>query len=173
MRRRSVLILALAAGVVPQAVACAHPMPNSTVLVEVMPGLARLSVSIPWSEMAAAIGKFPDDAGAIEAQLRSYLPAHASIRGADGQAWSAEVSGISSGHEGGYSSRERSEGHPFLVAVLTFTPAAGASIEAKTLRYDAVTHRVASHYVLVYRKVGEGKTPLGRLQTPTTELQLP
>lgn len=173
MRRRSVLFLALAAAVAPPAVACAHPMPNSTVLVEVLPGLARLSVSIPWSEMAAALGKLDDGAGAIEAQLRGYLPAHASIRGADGRAWTAEVSGISSGHEGGDPSRGRSEGHPFLVAVLTFTPAAGASTQARTLRYDAVTHRVASHYVLVYRKVGEGKTPLGRLQAPTTELELP
>lgn len=172
MRRRELLALTLAATGVPSVLARAHPMPNSALMVEILPGSARLSALIPLSELDAAIGGLADGA-AGEAQLRGYLAAHASIRGADGQPWTAELTGISAGHGRGHAPSEPSGEHPFLIAVLTYRPAAGASTEAKTLSYDAVNHRVASHYVLVYRLVGEEQIPLGRLQSPATELALP
>lgn len=164
MRRRDLIGAALAIAV-PSA-AWAHPMPNSTVFVEVLPGSVRLTVSIPLSEMAAALSAPADGAEAFKAQMLGYLSAHASILGADGQPWTPELQDMASAHG-------RQGEHPVMAALLVFTPPPGTSTRAKTLRYDAVNHRVASHYVLVYRLVGEKQVPLGRLQSPTTELQLP
>lgn len=170
MRRRAILAFALAAAI-PPARARAHAMPSSSVSVEILPASVRLAVLIPWSEMDAALGSLSGGAAEVETKVRGYLLEHAVIRGADGRSWIGEFAGISSGHAGGLPTS--GHGHPFLVAILNFTPAVGASAKATTLRYDAVNHRVASHYALVYRKVGEVLTPLGRLQSPATELKLP
>ena len=132
-----------------------HPMPNSTVVVQAAPGAVELVVSTPLSELSAAMG----GSSAREAAVR-YLIQHAGVMGDDGRAWEVEV-------------RDVRDSHAALAATLTFTPAAGGSARASSLCYDAVTHRVASHYVLVYRRDGHALVPLGRLQSPTTTLRLP
>jgi hypothetical protein len=152
------LALALALAL-PAVGAAAHPMPNSTVVVTSGAGGVEVSVAIPISELSAALGHPAGDA----AELARYLGDHAAVTGPDGRPWPAEVKAV------GVDDSD----HPALAAILVFTPPTGASGKGVALRYDAVTHRVASHYVLVYRRNGDELTPLGRLQAPATTLKLP
>lgn len=137
--------------------AAAHPMPNSVLLLEIRPGMVELSASIPASELEAAGGVQASEVG-------RYLVRHATVTGADGHSWPPEVHGARSGER---------DGHRTLDATLLFKPRPGRSNRAAVLRYNAVTHRIASHYVLVYRRVEGALTPLGRLQSPETQLTLP
>jgi hypothetical protein len=153
MRRRGFLAGAIIC--VPFAQAWAHAMPNSTLVVELLQGAVRLVARIPPSELGAVLERGrPAD---------RYVGEHADIFGADGRTWTAEVGPVAAS-----SARE----HPGVVVELLFKPPVGAATKAATLRYDAVNHRVASHYVLVYRRIGEQLVPLGRLQSPATELKL-
>lgn len=163
MRCALVLALALALGV-PAALAQAHAMPNSTVVVEQAAAQSvRLALSIPLSELAVALGRPDDPLSDDLPELSRYLTQHVGIVGADGQSWLAKVETIT----------RADDDHPVIAIILSFTRPPGASVSPASLRYDAVNHRVASHYVLVYRRVGDRLIPLGRLQSPTTILNLP
>jgi len=160
---RGALVFALAL-TVPAAYARAHTMPNSTVVVEqVSAQSVRLTLAIPLSELAAALGR-PDDSQAdISAELSRYLNQHVSVVSADGLPWLAKLEDMAS-----------ADGeHLVMVIVLSFTPPPGASSSPARLRYDAINHQVASHYALVYHRVGGKLVPLGRLQSPATTLTLP
>jgi hypothetical protein len=166
MQRRAFLGLAIAAAATPPGEAGAHAMPNSSVWVEQLPGSVQLTVSIPLSELAAVLGNGRKDTAAFSASLLGYISDHASIVGSDGAPWTAELKDVASADG-------RNGEHPIIVVLLAFTPSPGASARPARLRYDAVNHRVASHYVLVYRRLGEDTVPLGRLQSPDRELPLP
>ena len=157
------LLLALAL-TSPAAHATAHAMPNSSVVVEqVSQQSVRLGLTIPLSELAVALGR-PDDARAdVLLDLPRYLNQHVGVVGADGQSWRARVESIA----------PADDDHPVVAVMLNFTPPTAASAPPASLRYDVVTHRVASHYALVYRRVGDKLVPLGRLQSPVTTLKLP
>jgi len=153
--------LALAALLVMAAArAEAHAMPNSTVVIAPTPAGLAATVTIPLSELEAALGSRVslDDRRPLE----TYLRAHASVASADGRPWrmTFERLAVEDGD------------HPALSLTLAFAKPEGAAAAA-TLRYDAVNHRIASHNVLVYRRVGEDLVPLGRLQAPATTLRLP
>ncbi len=139
-------------------------MPNSTVVVEqVSSQSVRLRLSIPLSELAAAIGRPVDSRAEGRPELSRYLTQHVAVVGADGEPWLAKLGDLA-GAEGD---------HPVIVIEMNFSPPPGASAPPVSLRYDTVTHRVASHYVLVYRRVGDKLVPLGRLQSPAITLNLP
>ena len=142
----------------------AHAMPNSTVVVEQASSQAvRLSLTIPLSELAVAIGGPDNPRADVLPELSRYLGKHVGVIGADGQSWLAKFEDMAS-----------ADGeHPVIVIVLSFTPPPGASALPASLRYDAVNHRVTSHYALVYRRAGDKLVPLGRLQSPATVLKLP
>ena len=148
-------LLVLAAGQ-----AEAHAMPNSTVVIAPTPAGFTATVTIPLSELEAALGHRPDldRPGPLE----TYLRAHISAASADGHPWPMTFERMAV--EGG--------DHPALSLSLGFAKPEAAAAGA-TLRYDAVNHRVASHYVLVYRREGETLRPLGRLQSPAVALPIP
>ena len=157
------VLLALAL-TVPAWRAEAHAMPNSTVVVEQLsPQSVRLTLSIPLSELAVALDRPGGAPADVLAELPRYLTQHVSVVGADGQPWLAKIETIT----------EVDDDHPVIVTVLSFTPPTSASPPPVSLRYDTVTHRVASHYALVYRRVGDAQVPLGRLQSPAITLNLP
>jgi hypothetical protein len=160
---RGALVFALAL-TVPAAHAGAHTMPNSTVVVEqVSAQSVRLALAIPLSELAAALGRPADSQADISAELSRYLNQHVSVVSADGLPWLAKLEDMAS-----------ADGeHLVMVIVLSFTPPPGASSSPARLRYDAINHQVASHYALVYHRVGGKLVPLGRLQSPATTLTLP
>ena len=159
--RGALLALALT---VPAWRAEAHAMPNSTVVVEqVSPQSVRLDLSIPLSELAVALGRADGAPVDVLLDLPRYLNQHVGVLGADGQPWIARIedTGAADGD------------HPAIAIKMSFGPPPGALARPASLRYDAVTHRVASHYALVYRRVGDQLVPLGRLQSPAITLNLP
>lgn len=146
------------------ALASAHAMPNSSVVVEkVSPQSVKLGLSIPLSELAAAMGRPDDPPADVLQELPRYLDQHVGVIGAEGQPWRAKLEDVASA---------KGE-HLVILMRLNFTPPPGASAPPANLRYDAVTHRIGSHYALVYRRVGGKLIPLGRLQSPETTLRLP
>jgi hypothetical protein len=136
----------------------AHAMPNSTVVMSQTPRGFDAEVTIPLTELEAALGG-PVGRDALEA----YLRAHVAVTDAGGRRWPMGVM------------QQRTElgDHPSVHVLLRFPRPARAAPRGARLRYDAVNHRIASHYVLVYRRVAGALTPLGRLQTPDTVLTLP
>jgi len=153
---RAVLLALVVAASAAQA--SAHPMPYSTAIVQTTAGAVELTVFVPITELKAAT----DEAPAAEAG--TYVARHAAVTGADGRAWQIDVRAVKPSER---------DGVAVMAVTVAFAPPPGAAGQAASLRYDAVTHRIASHHVRVYRRVGEGLVPLGRLQSPTTELKLP
>ena len=141
----------------------AHAMPNSTVEVSATASGFEAVVMIPISELEAALGHAVPRGASGRDALEPYLRAHIAVMGADGRRWPMGI--MQQWADGGE--------HPAVGLVLRFPRPAGAALQGARLRYDAVTHRIASHYVLVYRRVGADLIPLGRLQTPDTVLKLP
>lgn len=153
--RAAIIALALAA---PVGTAQAHPMPHTTLVVQTEPGAVELVASIPVSELEAS----PDATPAAEAG--GYVLRHATLTGADGRAWRPALRAVEPA---------KVDDHAVVSVRLGFTPPPGGSRQAASLRYDAVTHRIASHYVLVYHRTGAGLTPLVRLQAPAGSVRLP
>lgn len=156
MRRRDVL--GLAAAVAPWAGVWAHPMPNTVLVMQIGSGRVEFVAYVPISELKAATHGEP--AGAAG----RYLLEHAEVIGADGRAWRKALGPVEP---------DTRDGLAVMTVTAIFLPPPGSAQKAAALRYDAVNHRIASHFVLVYRRVGEALVPLARLQMPTTDLPLP
>ena len=146
------------------AMAFGHPMPNSTVLVSAVPAGFDAEVSIPLSELGAALGVPVREGQADDAALRRYILGHAAIADQNGRRWPAQITRLD------FDNIQRGT----LVVSLSFKAPVAADRSGATLRYDVVTHSVASHNVLVYfREEPEADArPLVRLQAPTTTLAL-
>jgi hypothetical protein len=148
------LAASLAAGL-----ASGHAMPNSTVVIASTFRGVEASVSIPLSELNAALGHAASPEGS-RAELESYIRAHVAVAAADGRPWPTIRRMTAEGGE-----------HPALILQLAFARPSAAG--PASLLYDAVNHRIASHYVLIYRKGPfGGLRPLGRLQYPDAVLAL-
>ena len=142
-----------------------HAMPNSTVVVQPVAAGIEATVSIPLSELQAATGGPVTVEGDGRATLEAYVRAHVGVTGTDARPWDMRITRLEL--EGGE--------HPALALSLAFAPAPGAAPRAASLRYNAVTDRIASHCVLVWRReVGPGGAlvPLARLQFPVAVLPL-
>ena len=136
-------------------------MPNSTVVVESAPPGFVATVSIPLSELEVALGAPVSLEGTGRAALETYVRAHITVTAEDRQPWRTIQLQMAISNDN----------HPMPNLSLSFAGPPGA--RKPTLRYDAVNHRVASHYALVYHRVGGKLVPLGRLQSPATTLTLP
>jgi len=156
MRALALVALLVMAAARPEA----HAMPNSTVVIAPTPAGLAAFVTIPLSELEAALGRRLD----LDRRgpLETYLRAHISAVSEDGHPWAMTFE------------RMAVEGadHPTLALTLDFAKPEGPASGAASLRYDAVNHRVASHYVLIYRREGETLRPLGRLQFPAVALPI-
>lgn len=140
----------------------AHSMPYSTVLITPTPAGLEVSALIPLSELEAALNR-PVDVATERAALEAYMRGHIGASSLTDAAWTVSVRGMA---------REAGGEHAILEVGLTLTPPRGASIRRFRFRYDAVTHAVASHYVLVYLRRSGDLLPWGRLQSPATTLTL-
>lgn len=157
MRRRGLLGLALSAVLAPVQ-AWSHAMPNSTVVAQLKAGGLDLVAYLPISELKAAT----DDGPAADAG--EYVLRHVDVVGADGRTWRKQATAAEA---------DTRDGVAVMVVSVTFARPPDSHARAARLRYDAVTHRIASHFVLVYRREGDALVPLARLQAPATELSLP
>lgn len=163
--RTALAAVALATAMASGVGASAHPMPSTTVLVSAIPGGFVVDVSIPLSELSAAMGAPIREGQADAVALRRYVLAHVTVVDVEGRALPARVARL----EFDNVQRETLE-----LSLNVQAPAATVGGGGARLRYDAVTHRIASHNVLVYFRgaAGMDPRPLGRLQAPATELPL-
>ena len=122
----------------------AHPMPESRVWIATTPAGLELTLQLPLNRLEYGFGKdLADHASTLLAQygdeLSRYLLQHVGVR-SGGQDWQAspprlEVVGTDASAE--------------LNAVIELHAPAGGDARAPTLRYDAITHEVRTHRVLV------------------------
>jgi hypothetical protein len=157
--RRGLAAALIAAGVLAVGQASAHSMPNSTVVLSPDEAGLAVAVTIPLSELEAALGG-PIRADADLPRLEAYVREHVALR-TGAQTWSVTSSRLSLDIGD----------HPALKATLIF--AAPPTTGPAELRYDAVLHRVASHYALVYWQASGALKPLVRLQLPHATVALP
>lgn len=164
MMRGVAVAVCLAAGLTTGA-AQAHAMPGSTMILHPIPAGFEATVSIPVSELQAALGAGVTTDGAGREVLERYVRAHIAITGLDGRTWPMNVKDL----------QLRDGEPPVLALAMAFARPPGAAPQKAHLRYDAVNHRVASHYVLVYLRGADPEgplTPWGRLQFPFADLPL-
>lgn len=162
MWRTATAALALAASLAGSA-AHTHGMPNSTVVVAATADGFDAEVSIPQSELEAALGRSVSADDVRRHALERYLREHVAVEGADGKRWPMGI----------MEQRLDAGDHPAVRLRLRFPTPPDAPARGARLRYDLVNHRIASHYVLVYRRTKDGLEPLGRLQAPELRLPLP
>ncbi|MFF0378021.1 hypothetical protein [Actinoplanes missouriensis] len=110
--------------------AYAHPMPDSTVVLDVRPGEVRADLRLPAEELMLASG--PD--------VRGYLAAHLRPATAAGEPWRVTLDAVETEQSGAY--RE-------VVAHAVLTPPESAGTRRFVLGYDAVVHQVATHRALI------------------------
>lgn len=156
------------------AFAAAHPMPESRVWIDTTPAGLRLTLQLPLNRLEYGFGQpLADISGTLLAQhgeaLSRYLLQHVGARSGD-TAWQAhppqlEVVGNDASAE--------------LQAVLELRAPPGADTRSLTLRYDAITHEVRTHQVLVFLRndwaaghVGEAPLLLGELHHGLDTLQV-
>ncbi|MEU4557696.1 hypothetical protein AB0F72_04870 [Actinoplanes sp. NPDC023936] len=111
----------------------AHPMPDSTVVLDAHADTVDAEIRLPAEEMTLAGG--PD--------VRAYLSAHLRPATIGGVPWRVSFDEVGTEQSGAY--RE-------VVAHAVLTPPASAPLrEARTfvLGYDAVVHQVATHRALI------------------------
>lgn len=137
------LVLMLLSG---SGTAVGHPMPNSIVALDVGEAAIAGRITIPLIELDLALGtSFSTDPEALvpaaEEQISAYLSNHIGVTAPDGSSWDIGVGNIA----------VVIEAIPYaeIMVDITMTPPPGASIRNFTLVYNAVMHRVATHYAVV------------------------
>jgi hypothetical protein len=123
----------------------------------------RAELFVPASELAAT-GTAP----AAEA-VGAYLLGRVSMETPSGERWSVDLVDVR---------RMSADGHDYWVALLDFTPPAGASARDLVFIDDAVTHEIRNHVVTVLAR-SDSATPaaagprlLGVLQYPARRLTI-
>lgn len=155
--------------------ASAHPMPESRVWIDTTPAGLELTLQLPLNRLEYGFGQdLADHASTLLAQygdeLSRYLLQHVGVR-SGGQDWQAtpprlEVIGTDASAE--------------LNAVIEWRAPAGLDARTPTLRYDAITHEVRTHRVLVSLRndwaggfVGKPPVLLGELSYGHDSLAIP
>ncbi|WP_433825304.1 hypothetical protein ACQP2E_24625 [Actinoplanes sp. CA-015351] len=134
--------------------AYAHPMPDSTVVLEAGESSVSASIRIPAEELMLASG----------ADVRSYLGAHLRPVTEGGVAWQVSVDAVETESSGSY--RE-------VIASATLTPPDGGPVERFVLGYDAVVHQVATHVVMVSVRGPGGLREIGEVRMDNHTMTVP
>ncbi|QNG38757.1 HupE/UreJ family protein [Geodermatophilaceae bacterium NBWT11] len=127
--------------------ASAHPLSTTAVLLDVGDTTVTGQLQLPVDRLAIAL-EDPDltPAAAVApaelATLRDYVADHTAARGADGTAWSVDVTG---------GRIAAVDGVDHLVLDLTLTPPVGETAPTGlfTFSYDAIVEHLLSHQILV------------------------
>lgn len=162
---RALSALAAAAWMLAPSGSSAHSMPNSTVAITFTTDAIEVEGEIPLSELGAAVGRdlSPADVPAARPDLEAYLRLHVAVRSLDGALWRMAIEHLGAGE------------HAALNLSLRFNRPPGARAGAIQFDYDAVSHAVASHYILVYvrdRAEPDVLRPAARLQIPVRSLRI-
>jgi len=157
------------------ALAAAHPMPESRVWIDATPDGLKLTLQLPLNRLEYGYGQpLADYASTLLAQhadgLSRYLLQHASAS-SSGLAWQASPPRLEV--QGNNASAE-------LQAVLELHAPAGADPRSPTLHYDAITHEVRTHRVMVFLRndwaggfAGQAPLLLGELSHGHDSLAIP
>jgi hypothetical protein len=136
--------------------ALAHSAPNSMVKLDFLAHCVQAEVLVPESELAVATA-----AEHASEPFAAYLLRHLSAETSQGQPWKVEVRSVQN---------TTYFDHAYLSAQVEFTPPAGASARAFVLVYDAVTHEVRNHVVIVLARGAANPALLGALQYPARRM---
>ncbi len=159
----------------------AHPMPNSTVLIDLNTEGGELEIQLPLNELELAFGhdvnkKFDNLVARLGADLEKYLLSHIKITSNDNHPWTIalknmSVQSIAQSNSGPYSE---------LIVQFAITPPEGANPRSFNLYYDAIIHQVSTHEALIFVRKdaesginGDQPTQIGSigLDIPTNTIQ--
>lgn len=155
----------------------AHNAPGSAVLLDFEPQSVRAELRVPTSELKFAFGHDLEigAATAIERfgpQLVEYFRQHVAVRAPDGRGWNVEVLQMEVA---------ASEQPVDLVVRMRWRPPKDAPVRRFALTYDAVSHEVMNHIVVVSaRRTGNSASaekpaepePLGVMRSFSRELRV-
>ncbi|MFI5938167.1 hypothetical protein [Actinoplanes sp. NPDC051494] len=155
------LLTALLIGAPP---AAAHPVPGSTVLLDLHATSVTAELRLPVQELTAASGVDPRDAAAV----RGYLRAHLRPTTIGGRPWRVRIGAPRSA--GG----EQPGTGPFPVLVVTagLTPPPGADVRHFHLGYDAIVHQVVTHLAVVSVRDAGTTTTAGIIATDNATMRV-
>jgi hypothetical protein len=153
----------------------AHNAPGSAVLLDVQSDSVQAELRLPLSELELAfhhsLEAEPDAVVARYASpLAEYIGQHVAISSQDGRAWSVKVRTL----------HVAANEQPMdLIAQLELRPPPGAPLHRFSLHYDAISHEVMNHIILVsvrsdWRNALLGDRPelLGALRSFNRDLEI-
>jgi hypothetical protein len=131
--------------------ASAHIVPTSTVQLDVGDGVIEATVSIPVTDVEAAVGVDLGEGSQsqVDAEadsIRAYLQQHIAPTSDDGTAWTTAVGALTVTQAG---SQQTTGLYQQLETTVSMTPAAGEDERSFNLGYDAIVDHVATHVVIV------------------------
>ena len=152
--------------------ASAHSMYQSAVLLDFRGNTVQAELQLPLDRLSISFRQTVNEThfAAERSELQSYALAHVHPVTADGRPFSVQFVSMRI---------ETVENAPYLVVHLVFTPPAKANVDLFTLQYDAITHEIVTHVVLVsLRSDSKAHIPLneplllGMLRGPRKSLEV-
>jgi hypothetical protein len=152
MRLRSAMLL-IASLLFAAADAFPHPLPDSTIFLDVDREQVRAELRLPLAQFEIAFGKpVPRTSGALSATLRRdiahYVADHLTATDRDGTTWCTEVRDIQLVIEPAADHAEAGVAHLYVKAALV--PPSQTTPRNFVLRTDLVVHELLTHRLYVY-----------------------
>ncbi|MEU4242654.1 HupE/UreJ family protein [Actinoplanes sp. NPDC026619] len=176
IRRLALAAAALVAAFLPGAPAAAHPMPHSTVTLDVHDRSVSAELRLPAEDLALAAGSPPTAASSpAGGDVRRYLLAHFRPRTMAGAPWRVAIDRIEA------ADGEQTATGPYREWVIgaSLSPPPGGDVRHFRLGYDAIVHQVVTHTVLVSVRQDwaagrvEGDTQVGVLTVDRRTMTVP
>ena len=181
MRLRSALLL-IASLTVAAPDAFAHPLPDSTIFLDVGRQEVEAELRLPAAQFEIGFGKpVPRTREALSATLRRdiarYVADHLTASHRDGTVWCTEVRDVEIVIEPGAGHSEAGVAHVYVTAALV--PPSQTTPRNFVLRTDLVVHELLTHRLYVYlrrdwklRAVSAEPFILGRITYRTSDLAI-
>ncbi|HYH06322.1 MAG TPA: hypothetical protein VEK11_04595 [Thermoanaerobaculia bacterium] len=152
MRLRSVLLL-LAAMLLAAPDAFTHPLPDSTIFLDVGREQVEAELRLPAEQFEIGFGKpVPRTTGALSATLRRdiarYVVDHLTASDRDGTVWCTEMRDVRIVIEPAAGHSEAGVAHLYVTAALV--PPSPATPRNFVLRTDLIVHELLTHRLFVY-----------------------
>lgn len=149
-RFRRLMLMTLLGSFLTGHFACAHPMPNSIVLLDVRPDKVFAELQLPLNELELAFGHQVNQNPAklverLGPELKKYIITHILPVTDNGSAWTVTVDQLE------VQQVRQSPSGPYheLMVKLWMIPPKGTTTRDFTLNYDVILHQVATHFALV------------------------
>ena len=159
-----------------------HPLPDSTIFLDVHRGYVVAELRLPAAQFEIGFGRpLPRTSGALSAGLRRdiarYVADHLTASHRDGTSWCTEVRDVAIVIEPGAGHSEAGVAHLYVTAALV--PPSQPTPRNFVLRTDLVVHELLTHRLFVYlrrdwklRAASVEPFALGRITYRTTNLAI-